>query len=193
MKSIANGASKTKLSKERAPKPSNTVDMVSKQNGEGDYADILSTGAAEGMRNHTATKLAGHLFAKGISGNEIWSMLKMWNAGKNRPPLDESELHRTFNSVKKLESKNKKKEIEVVQFLDTVDKAAAEYDQQYVRVSFSADLLKNMEAKMKQEKMDKEDKAKAADLGIDLMSYRVRKLIMLLAFDYICHQMRVCL
>ena len=148
LKSIAEGSSVSKQSKEKAPKPSNTVDMVSKQTAEGDYADILSNGAVEGMRNHTATKLAGHLFAKGISGNEIWSMLKMWNAGKNRPPLDESELHRTFNSVKNLESKNKKKEIEVVQFLDTVDKVAAEYDQQYVRVSFSADLLKNMEAKM---------------------------------------------
>jgi hypothetical protein len=111
------------------------------------YADILSNGAVEGMRNHTATKLAGHLFAKGIFGNEVWSMLKMWNTSKNRPPLDESELRRTFNSVKNLESKNKKKEIEVVQFLDTVDKAAAEYNRQYVRVSFSADLLKKLGSK----------------------------------------------
>jgi replicative DNA helicase len=148
LKSIAEGSSVSKQSKDKAPKPSDTRNMASKQNAEGDYADILNTGAAEGMRNHKATKLAGHLFAKGISGNEIWSMLKMWNAGKNNPPLDKNELRRTFNSVKNLESKNKKKEIEVVQFLDTSDKTAAEYDQQYVRVSFSANLLKNMEAKM---------------------------------------------
>jgi replicative DNA helicase len=148
LENIVKGSSVSKQSKEKAPKPSNTVDMVSKPSAEGDYADILSKGAVEGMRNHTATKLAGHLFAKGISGNEIWSMLKMWNAGKNNPPLDKNELRRTFNSVKNLESKNKKKEIEVVQFLDTSDKTAAEYDQQYVRVSFSANLLKNMEAKM---------------------------------------------
>jgi replicative DNA helicase len=148
LKNIAEGPSVSKQSKERVPKPSDTRNMASKQNTEGDYAAILSNGAVEGMRNHTTTKLAGHLLAKGIAEDEVWSMLKLWNSGKNRLPLDESELRRTFNSVKNLESKNKKKEIEVVQFLDSVDKVAAEYDQQYVRVSFSADLLKNMEAKM---------------------------------------------
>jgi replicative DNA helicase len=149
LKNISEGASVSKQSKEMAPKPSDNANAASKQNAKDDYAAILRNGAVEGMRNHTATKLAGHLLAKGISEDEVWSMLKMWNTSKNKPSIDETELRRTFNSVAKLESKNKKKEIEVVQFLDTVDKAAAEYDQQYVRVSFSADLLKNMEAKMK--------------------------------------------
>jgi replicative DNA helicase len=148
LKNIANGTSASKQSNDKVPKPSDNPNTASKQNTEGDYADILSNGAVEGMRNHTATKLAGHLYAKGICANEVWSMLKMWNTSKNNPPLDESELRRTFNSIAKLESTNKKKEIEVVQFLDTVDRAAAEYDQHYVRVSFSANLLKNMEAKM---------------------------------------------
>jgi replicative DNA helicase len=140
--------SKSAKQKKKDPKTAEAIDTASKLGKNNEYANIMETGAVQGMRNHTATKLIGHLFAKGIAENEVWATVDMWNTSKNNPPLGEDELRRTFNSVKNLESKNKKKEIEVVQFLDTVDKATAEYDQQYVRIPFSANLLKNMEAKM---------------------------------------------
>lgn len=135
--------------KQKAPKPSSTVDLVRKTNGEGDYTDILNNGAVEGMRNHTATKLVGHLFAKGISNDEAWSMLKMWNSTRNRPPLDENELRRTFESVNKLDAKNEKPKIKAESFLDTPEKVIAEYSENYVRIPFAPDgKLKMLEQKM---------------------------------------------
>ena len=149
LNSIAEGPSVSKQLKEKPPKPSNTVDMVSKQNGEGEYADILNNGAVEGMRNHTVTKLVGHLFAKGISNDEAWSMLKMWNSTRNRPSLDENELRRTFESVKKLDAKNEKPKIKAESFLDTPEKVIVEYSENYVRIPFAPDgKLKMLEQKM---------------------------------------------
>lgn len=137
---------------ETREKPSdNRVDnpnMESTEASQHGYTGILKNGAVEGMRNHTTTKLAGHLFAKGISESEVWELLRTWNTSKNTPPLNESELRKTFESVKKLEGKNKKKEIEIGQFLDTAERVVTEYDQQYVRVPFAGRLLPIMESRM---------------------------------------------
>ena len=147
--SIPEGSIDSKQSKDKPPKPSNTGDKARKQGGEGDYLDIINNGALEGMRNHTATKLAGHLFAKGISSDEAWSMLKMWNSTRNKPPLDENELRRTFDSVIKLEAKNEKPKIKAESFLDTPEKVIAEYSENYVRIPFAPDgKLKMLEQKM---------------------------------------------
>jgi replicative DNA helicase len=50
--------------------------------------------------------------------------------------------------VKKLESKNTKKEIEIIKFLDTVEKANAEYNDKHIRVPFALNSLQAMETKM---------------------------------------------
>jgi replicative DNA helicase len=137
---------------ENKQKPSeNRVENPNRERTESpqpEYAGILKNGAMEGMRNHTATKLAGHLFAKGLDDSEVWEMLKLWNSTKSNPPLDENELRRTFKSVSKLEGKNKKKEIEINQFLDTAERVVTEYDRQYIRIPFSGKLLPIMESKM---------------------------------------------
>jgi replicative DNA helicase len=99
------------------------------------------------MRNDSATKLAGHLLAKGMSESEVWVILSLWN-NKNNPPVDYNELRRTFDSVKRLESKNVKKEIEITKFLDTVEKANADYNENYTRMPFALNSLQAMETKM---------------------------------------------
>jgi len=147
------GSSVSKQSKEKLPKPSNTVDTASKSKAQGDYADILNNGAVEGMRNHTATKLAGHLLGKGNDENVVWELVKQWNASKNKPPLGETELRKCFESIKRLEGNNEKKkkekkDIDVVQFLDTEKRVTAEYDEKYFRVPFAGTLLSIMESKM---------------------------------------------
>ena len=116
------------------------------------YADLLKNGAQEGMRNQSATKLIGHLFAKGLAAEVVWSILQLWNT-KNTPPIDHSELRKTFESVKRLETQNKTeckedKEYDIFDFLDTPEKVAAEYDEQYVRVPFALNMLSNMETKL---------------------------------------------
>jgi hypothetical protein len=116
-----------------------------------EYTEILKNGAEEGMRNHTTTKLAGHLFAKGLAESEVWEMLKIWNSSKNKPPLNESELRRIFESIRKLESKNQKKQekkIDVTAFLDTTQKIVDEHDQSYVKIPFAGNELSQMETMM---------------------------------------------
>jgi replicative DNA helicase len=147
LKSIAKEG-QSKADKQQPPERADKPNMVRSQAGHDEYTFILQNGAEEGQRNHTATKLAGHLLGKGIPAPETWEMLRMWNQTKNHPPLDEGELRRTFDSIKTSEAKKEKKEVEVSQFLDTAERVVSEYDQKYVRVPFAGPLLSYMESKM---------------------------------------------
>ena len=95
---------------EKPPKPSDNPNTVRKPADGESYADILKNGAQQGHRNHTAAKLIGHLLGKGNDETVVWEMVKQWNTGKNNPPLDETELRKTFESIKDLNDKNGKKD-----------------------------------------------------------------------------------
>ncbi len=58
----------------------------------------LLVGVDEGNRNKAAAVLVGHWLAKGLKPEDIWPLLKTWNRGNN-PPLEESELAKTFKSI----------------------------------------------------------------------------------------------
>jgi replicative DNA helicase len=137
----------------KLPKPSDDPITVSTPADSESYADILKNGAQQGHRNHSAAKLIGHLLGKGNDETVVWEMVKQWNTAKNTPALDESELRKTFESIRELNSKNDKKakenkDIDVAQFLDTEKKVTAEYNEQYVRVPFAGPMLPIMESKM---------------------------------------------
>jgi len=151
LEDVANSPSKP--AKEKPPKTSESPDTESKPAAVDAYADILKNGAQEGQRNHTTTKLIGHLFGKGNDETVVWELVKQWNVSKNSPPLDDTELRKCFESIKRLDGKNEKKkkekkDIDVVQFLDTEKRVTAEYDEQYFRVPFAGSLLSIMESKM---------------------------------------------
>jgi replicative DNA helicase len=146
LKSISAGP--TAKSKEKGdPKTPQNPPGTRKMMAEDEWVQLLKNGCTEGMRNQSATKLAGHLLAKGIAESEVWEILSQWNS-RNNPPIEYSELRRTFDSVKKLESKTVKKEIEITRFLDTIEKANAEYNEQHIRVPFGLSSLGAMETKM---------------------------------------------
>ena len=67
LKSVAEQPAKPKTTKEKPLKPSESAKLASTVLGKDPYADILANGAPEGMRNHTATRLIGHYFAKGLA------------------------------------------------------------------------------------------------------------------------------
>jgi replicative DNA helicase len=150
LKSVAEAGAATKQAKEPAVKTKENFQTVRTADGGDEYAAILQNGATEGNRNHTVTKLVGHLLGKGIPATETWEIVHTWNLTKNTPPLTEDELRRTFDSIKKSQELKVKteKEVEVGQFLDTADKVIADYDQQYVKVPFGGTLLSSMESKM---------------------------------------------
>lgn len=65
-------------------------------------ADDLFAPAPEGQRNQAAAKLAGYLL-KVSDEQAAWVQLRQWNT-RNLPPLDETELQRTFLSIARREA-----------------------------------------------------------------------------------------
>jgi replicative DNA helicase len=129
------------------PKTPHNPPGTRKAMAEDEWSDLLKNGCTEGIRNDSATKLAGHLLAKGLAESEVWEILSQWN-NKNIPPIEHSELRRTFDSIKKLESKNKSKKIDVSSFLDNITKVIAEHEESYVKIPFAGSNLLQLETLM---------------------------------------------
>ena len=70
------------------------------------WVEKLLEGVEEGQRNDTLARLAGHYFGKKLSLEETKKILLDWNK-RNRPPLDETELIRTVESIYKTDIRNK--------------------------------------------------------------------------------------
>ncbi|PKN33222.1 MAG: hypothetical protein CVU61_14495 [Deltaproteobacteria bacterium HGW-Deltaproteobacteria-19] len=123
-----------------------------KENSTGEFSRLLQEGCQEGERNHVTTSFIGHLFKTGMKPEEIWETVIIWNQTKVKPPLDLDELKRTFESVKSLEEKNsnakKQAKVSIETFLDSSEKATAEYQKNYVRIPFAGDNLTLLESQM---------------------------------------------
>lgn len=79
-----------------------------------DWDKVLNKKTIEGMRNMTATKIAGKILFE--TSPELWETLgisyfKQWNKEFNNPPLNEDELLTTWKSIKKTHLRNNKIEI----------------------------------------------------------------------------------
>ena len=75
----------------------------------------LPPGVPEGRRNATAARLAGSYFARGLSVEEAWVLLRAWNQA-NRPPLPERELRRVVESIARYHPRNAEEHV-----LDTLE------------------------------------------------------------------------
>ena len=66
-----------------------------------DWADLTSIGLIEreGERNVATTRLAGHLLRRGVDPDVALALISTWNETRNRPPLPDNELERTFDSI----------------------------------------------------------------------------------------------
>ena len=67
------------------------------------WRTLVVSGAKEGLRNITLTKLIGHLLARGIDPLVVIELVIPWNGAKNQPPLPEGEVLRTVDSIARLE------------------------------------------------------------------------------------------
>jgi len=137
---------KKKTSKSNS-KTKESAQLEKNTNGNNDYAEILRNGLVEGERNHKATKLIGHLLKTNMKQSEIWEMLRIWNDKKNKPPMEESELKRTFQSVKKAEEKSKGPKLSIDSALDKTEDIVSEYDENYLRIPFAGDNFSLLEEK----------------------------------------------
>ncbi|MCK9227220.1 MAG: bifunctional DNA primase/polymerase [Syntrophorhabdaceae bacterium] len=132
---------------------SNTQEPKVQEIKKDEYLDLMQNGCKQGERNHSATRLIGHLLKSGMKETEIWEVLQMWNSDKVKPPLDVNELKKTFESLKALEKKTQTTptqapKVNVDSFLDDINVAVSEYQQHYVRVPFANSNLINLEKNM---------------------------------------------
>ena len=63
---------------------------------------LLREGVGEGERNSSIASLAGLLLHDGVDPEVVTELLLCWNAVRCRPPLEESEVLRTVESISRL-------------------------------------------------------------------------------------------
>lgn len=64
-----------------------------------EWALLALEGVAEGARNDTTTRLAGHLLRRGVEPVVVAALLLAWNDARDRPPLPTSEVLAVVQSV----------------------------------------------------------------------------------------------
>lgn len=66
------------------------------------WAQELLLGVPEGMRYSSAIRLAGWLYGRGFSAEEVAELLVLWNS-LNMPPMDEEEIVSIIRSTRRWE------------------------------------------------------------------------------------------
>jgi len=86
------------------PPPWLLEEIEKRESGDNANVDELLEGVQQGQRNDSAASVAGRLLTKfdEEDWNLAWETLKAWNQ-RNKPPLPEDELRKTFESIAKKE------------------------------------------------------------------------------------------
>lgn len=80
-----------------------------------DWKEFAAAETPEGKRNDSATQYAGkllHDLSPDLWETAGWDSLKAWNQKNLKPPVDERELRGVFESIKKLETSQRKEKEE---------------------------------------------------------------------------------
>jgi hypothetical protein len=73
-----------------------------------EWRQLVHEGADEGARNAAIARLAGHLLRRFIDPYLTLDLLLSWNTTHCKPPLTESEVARTVDSVARAESRRRR-------------------------------------------------------------------------------------
>jgi hypothetical protein len=95
-----------------APAPDWLVSLIErpaiKQTPSTVWRDLVAEGVNEGHRNASTAKLAGHLLRRYVDPHVVLELLLAWNAGRCRPPLPDSEIVTTVDSIARRELARRK-------------------------------------------------------------------------------------
>jgi hypothetical protein len=72
------------------------------------WAKVAREGFREGERNTGAASYIGHLLAY-LDPEEAFELTFIWNRTRNKPPLPDGELHRTFMSIARRQAEQDKR------------------------------------------------------------------------------------
>lgn len=78
----------------RTPAPSKgTAEMPE------NWRRLVAEGVGQGKRNEAIARLTGHLLRKQVDPLVALDLVRVWNAARCRPPLDDGEVVRTVDSI----------------------------------------------------------------------------------------------
>lgn len=80
--------------------PNELLDVQAVSSNQEMWIQEILRGVAEGGRNDACARLCGYFFKKGIAEDIVGAILNEWNE-KNDPPLPQSEIQTTINSIKR--------------------------------------------------------------------------------------------
>ena len=66
------------------------------------WQQLIREGVPKGERNNTIASLAGHLLWHGVDADVVQELLLCWNQLRCQPPLNETEVIRTVQSITRL-------------------------------------------------------------------------------------------
>jgi Bifunctional DNA primase/polymerase, N-terminal/Primase C terminal 1 (PriCT-1) len=72
-----------------------------------EWREIAANGVAEGRRDNTAARLAGHLLRKYIDLGVTRELIHCWNLQRNKPPLPTADIDRIIDSIAGIEAKRR--------------------------------------------------------------------------------------
>jgi putative DNA primase/helicase len=68
---------------------------------------LVAEGVSQGQRNDAVARLAGHLLRRNVSARVVLDLMRCWNRERCKPPLDDTELAKTVNSIAQRELKQR--------------------------------------------------------------------------------------
>jgi hypothetical protein len=89
---------------ELAPLPAWLLGLLVEQNAGkprpvSEWRSLALEGVKAGGRNQGAARLAGHLLARGVDPYVALELVRSWNTCRNQPPLTDTEVQRTVESI----------------------------------------------------------------------------------------------
>jgi hypothetical protein len=75
------------------------LDQPTKAKSATEWRSIVQSEIAEGQRNDTMARLAGHLLRHYVDPHVVLDLLLTWNAARCRPPLADDEVELIVESI----------------------------------------------------------------------------------------------
>jgi hypothetical protein len=75
------------------------LDQPTKAKSATEWRTLVRDEIAEGRRNDTMARLAGHLLRRYVDPHVVLDLLLAWNATRCQPPLDRADVVRTVDSI----------------------------------------------------------------------------------------------
>jgi hypothetical protein len=75
------------------------------------WRELVARGVEQGERNSTIASFAGHLFWHGVDPQIVEELLLCWNRVRAHPPLDDEEVARTVESIRRTHARQEADEL----------------------------------------------------------------------------------